>query len=332
MKVAVCIISYRRPEGLKRLVDGLNRLTFHKCREVPSLKVIVVDNDSSGLACNFCDEARTSLNWSLECSVEPRRGIPYARNTAVARAVEEDMDFVAFIDDDEVPEPSWLDELLYVQRTWSADVVTGPALPHFTVPVAAWIERGKFFESSRNLTGQRIGWASSRNVLVRSELFKNMDKHFDERFPLLGGSDVEFFERADRAGYKIVWADEALVHEWIPKSRANLRWLLKKSYRYGNHYSLRRSEFEPSMAVRANLVAEAGKSIAGGLVDLLSHLPRSLTVGHRPLAEIRNFRSPIKVVRRIRLLKSLQRIGYGMGILLGTVGKRYEAYRQTTSV
>ena len=332
MKVAVCIITYRRPTGLERLMEGLNRLTFNKFGEVPSLKVIVVDNDSSGLACALCDKIRRDFYWPLECFVEPRRGLPYARNTAVARAVEEYIDFVAFIDDDEVPEPSWLDELLNVQRTWHADVVTGPALPHFTVPVAAWIKRGKFFESSRNLTGQRMGWARTGNVLVRSEVFKNMDKLFDERFPLLGGEDVELFERVDRAGYKIVWADEALVHEWIPESRANLRYLLKKRYRYGNHYGLRRSEFEPSIAVRASLVAEAGKSIAGGLVDLLSHLPRSLTVRHRPLTKIRNFRSPIKVVRRIRLLMSLQRVSYGMGILLGTVGKRYEGYRHTTSV
>ena len=43
--------------------------------------------------------------------VEGRRGIPQARNAAVAVALER-ADFVAFIDDDEVPSPLWLAELL----------------------------------------------------------------------------------------------------------------------------------------------------------------------------------------------------------------------------
>ena len=35
--------------------------------------------------------------------------------------------WLAFIDDDEVPEPEWLAELLRVQRTCGADAVRGPA-------------------------------------------------------------------------------------------------------------------------------------------------------------------------------------------------------------
>ena len=30
MRVAVCVITYRRPEGLKRLLNGLNELVFDK--------------------------------------------------------------------------------------------------------------------------------------------------------------------------------------------------------------------------------------------------------------------------------------------------------------
>src|SRR4051812_32400584 len=114
MKICVGIITYQRPEGLKRLLEGLNRLASDKC-EAPSLEVIVVDNDPAGPACTFVEEASSDLNWPLKCFVEPRRGIPYARNALVARAQEENADFIAFIDDDEVPEPFWLDELLYVQ-------------------------------------------------------------------------------------------------------------------------------------------------------------------------------------------------------------------------
>ena len=53
MLISVCVSTYQRPEGLKRLLDGLNQLTFSKC-ETPKLEVIVVDNDSSEEARAVC--------------------------------------------------------------------------------------------------------------------------------------------------------------------------------------------------------------------------------------------------------------------------------------
>ena len=69
------------------------------------------------------------MPWQLVYAVEPRRGIPFGRNTAVRTAG--DVDFVAFLDDDETADPAWLVELLRVQRTTGADVVTGTVLPVF---------------------------------------------------------------------------------------------------------------------------------------------------------------------------------------------------------
>jgi GT2 family glycosyltransferase len=323
MRVTVCVITYQRPEGLKLLLEGLNRLVFDKC-EAPSLVVIVVDNDSAGLACKFCEDTLSDFKWPLKCFVEPRRGIPYARNKAVACAQEEHADLVAFIDDDEVPDPFWLDELMYVQRLHNADAVTGPQLPRFTAPISGSFLSEEFFELPRYPTGHPMTWASTGNILIRSEVFEKMDKLFDERFALSGGSDTHFFRRALRAGYKFVWADDAVVHEWIPKSRANVRWLLQRGYRVGNVDSLCRLEFNPSIATRASLVAEASRRIVRGLL----RLRRSLAIKRRPLLRIQ-FSSPIKVVRRRRLAESLRQVSRGAGMLAGTAGKRYEEYRKT---
>ena len=62
---------------------------------------------------------------------EPRPGISHARNRGVAEAKG---DFVAFIDDDELPAPNWLESLLLTQRTYRADVVLGPVRPVFDRP------------------------------------------------------------------------------------------------------------------------------------------------------------------------------------------------------
>ncbi len=51
---------------------------------------------------------------------------------------------------------------------------------------------------------------------------------------MTGGSDSHFFRRLHRAGFSIVWADAALVSEWIPKSRACFGWLVRRFFRAGN--------------------------------------------------------------------------------------------------
>jgi succinoglycan biosynthesis protein ExoM len=308
MRVAVCTITYRRPEGLKRLIDGLDHLTFSK-NEPSSLEIVVVDNDPAGLACRFCEGVRSDLNWPLRCFTEPRRGISYARNRAVTCAVDY-ADYVAFIDDDEVPEPAWLDELLYAQRLYDADVVAGRVLPHFNEPVSPWAEKGNFFENDQYPTGYLLEVAHTNNVLVRSEVYKNMWPIFDERFALSGGEDTHFFMRAHHGGYKIVWADDAVVYEWIPKTRATIKWLIRRSYNDGNNYSLCLFDLDSSWAVRTERVARASGRIVTGLLLL----PVSVALGRRTF------------------VKALQYIALGLGGLAGATGASDETYRGTGSV
>jgi len=307
MRVAVCAVTYRRPEGLKRLIAGLDQLTFSKSR--PShVELVVVDNDPEGLACRYCETVRPTLASPLRCFSEPRRGISYARNKAVTCTVN-DADFVAFIDDDEVPEPSWLDELLYVQRLYNADVVAGRVLSAFTEPVPAWIEKGGFFENDQYPTGDLLDHAHAGNVLIRAEVFENVRPAFDERFSLSGGEDTHFFMRVHRAGYKIVWADNAVVWEWIPKARANTKWLVRRAYNGGNNYSLCLFDLESSWLVRTKRVAIAGGRIVQGLLLL----PVSVALG------------------RHTTVKALQYVAVGIGALAGVLGKSDERYRKTRS-
>jgi succinoglycan biosynthesis protein ExoM len=304
VRVAVCVITYLRAEGLKRLLRGLDELTSGE-GAAPDLKIIVIDNDPDGSACVLCENLRPSLRWALQCWVEPRRGIPYARNTAVACAGE-DVDFIAFIDDDEVPEPSWLAELLRIQQVYDADVVQGPVIPRFSGSVPTWVTKDGFFHRTRYPTGYRLVEAATNNVLVRSRVFREMDNHFDERLALTGGSDGHFFRRVHRAGYKMVWADEAVVYEWVPQSRINVKWVLRREYRLGSMLSFRDLDTEPSAKVLAKRVAKGG----GWIVRGLSLVPLSAVLGQH------------------KLVRALRYISRGAGQLAGTVGMRYEEYRK----
>ena len=143
IRVAICISTFRRQKLLRELLNGIGKLSFRKVSP-PELAIVVVDTpDQTGSVQKVCETV--SLPWPIKYVVEPRRGLTYARNRAIAEAGS--VDFVAFIDDDEVPSPEWLDELLWAQAEFSADVVSGPVSPHYGPGVAGWIKAGGFFSS-----------------------------------------------------------------------------------------------------------------------------------------------------------------------------------------
>lgn len=307
MNVAVCVITFHRPAGLKRLLDGIAQLTFEKCS--PRVKVVVVDNDPQGSSHPVCQELASNFPWQLEYYIESQRGIPAARNRSVAVVVD-DVDFITFIDDDEVPQPDWLDKLLRAQQAYNADAVSGPVLPYFDKPIPQWIEKGKFFDRPRYPTGHSMFGASTNNTLVRSEVIKAMGKVFDERLALTGGSDWHFFRRVHQAGYKIIWTDDAIVHEWIPQTRSNLAWLLQRSYRLGTTESFCEIDINPTVSTKLICAFKGFRRIIIGLFLI----PLSLLQG------------------RPKLVKTLRYIYHSTGMLNGVAGKTYNEYQTIHTV
>lgn len=312
MKVAACVVTYHRLDGLERLLRSFDSLRFEKV-DVPDVKIVVVDNDPEGSASEICEKLASELGCPLEYHLEARRGISHARNRAVLCAAALNADFLAFVDDDEVPEPSWLDELLFVQRSYAADVVGGPVLPHFYEPVPDWIVKGKLFEQPferpRYPTGQLLQLTAAGNVLIRTKMFEEMDEYFDERLGLTGGEDTHFFTQVHGAGYRIVWADEAVVHEWTPRSRASASWILKRAYRLGNASSLYEMYSRAGALTRAVRFAKGSGRIVQGILLIPGGALLSIVWGHH------------------LLLKPLIYIVRGAGMLTGLIGVRYEEYR-----
>jgi GT2 family glycosyltransferase len=133
--VDVCIATCRRPRGLARLLGALAQLRLPD--PAPELRAVVVDNDREASARAVCDAALDALPFPLVYAIEKRRGIPQARNAALALSLR-GADFAAFLDDDEVPEPDWLAELLAAQAASGADAVVGPVVRAFEAPVPQW--------------------------------------------------------------------------------------------------------------------------------------------------------------------------------------------------
>ena len=101
---------------MQLLLQGLAKLTFEEV-DCPDVEVIIIDNDNQGITAKICQEIPQNFPWVLKTDVEFQRGVTYGRNKSLSLADPQTY-AIAIIDDEEVPEPNWLDELLWVQQEY----------------------------------------------------------------------------------------------------------------------------------------------------------------------------------------------------------------------
>lgn len=204
--VSVVVPTKDRPAGLAALLDALAAQTLAPER----FEVIVVDDGSAPPV----DAGARVIRH------ERPRGPAAARNSGwrAARAP-----LVAFVDDDCVPVPPWLEAILEAAGRDDGVVVQGPVGPppgerERVTPLAHTIEVGG---PSRLFVSANIAYA--RALLERTG-------GFDETFRRACGEDVELGARATAAGVELRWAPGAVVHHEVRELgllgtlRQTLRW------------------------------------------------------------------------------------------------------------
>lgn len=300
LKIVVAALTFRRPEGVAKLLDTLTRQVVEPER-VYDLTVVIVDNDAAASGRETVESFADNGRYNLIYVVEPRQGIPVARNRAMDTAPE-DTNLFCFLDDDEWPVDNWLDSMLKVRAATGADCVYGPVEPVYPSNPPEYFVKSRVFERKRNADGSRINYAASNNVMFDLPLFRQHNLRFEEKMRFTGGTDYLIFNKANRLGIKIFWANDALVYDIIPASRMTWKWLLQRQYRLGNTFALG-DALEGSLGVRAYRLFYGMARIGLG-VCLLPTLPFSPRWG----------------------MRSLTHILRGTGMVSGIMGHAYQEY------
>jgi succinoglycan biosynthesis protein ExoM len=181
------------------------------------------------------------------------------------------MAYIAFLDDDEVATPRWLQELYTALQHAQADIVTGPVTPKF-VDAPSWIVDGGFFRMRPLPTGQEVDFVATNNVLFRADLAGKYK--FDSRFDATGGEDTHFFMRMKRDGLRLVWSQEAEVLETIPADRTKVRWILHRAQSDANRYTRCCLDLDHSISMRLQRLGKALLGCGAGLLLLPAGLVR----------------------------------------------------------
>lgn len=257
-EVTIAIPTFRRPQGLEKLLRALEQLETRA-----SVSVLVADNDSDGLeGQKVCERLMGNYRWPLTSIVVSARGIAQNRNALVERALQNPrMEFLAMLDDDEWPVAGWLDALLRVLNETGADAVSGSVLREFESKPGRLAAYCDGIAPVRGKTGITHEIDSTANVLVRRSCFDS-GRRFDPEFALTGGEDREFFTGLALEGKRFAWADDAVVYAYIPTSRASLSWSLTRAYRAGNSDMRVMLKYGLSAGARAREIAK----IAGAIV------------------------------------------------------------------
>lgn len=230
--VTVAVATFRRPADLAALLPLLAAEAAGAERARPDVKtgIVVVDNDPAGSAADV-----VAAHPAVRYVAEPTPGIAAARNRALAAA--DDADLLAFIDDDERPEPGWLARLLDTWADTGAAAVAGAVRTELPADADPWIVEGEFFTRQHRAslpTGTPLPSAATNNLLLDLAPVRRAGLRFDPAFGISGGEDELFTRRLVAAGGTIAWCAEAVVHEEVRPDRLNRRFLLLRAFSYGS--------------------------------------------------------------------------------------------------
>ena len=304
-RILVAIATYKRTMLLDKLLASLNSIVFSRAPEA-HVEIAVIDNDPDQSANNIVERHQTRFQYPLHYHTELRPGVTFVRNQALDLA--KGFDLLAFIDDDEMATPHWLDALLIRYLETGGAAIFGPVHPIYEDGSIGWIEKwgihGRYMDSDT----ERQKPGATCNCLIDMHVIREEGLEFDPRMSLTGAEDTLFFSHLMDKGYRLFNAHEALVHEHIPADRATPDWLLKRWYRTGITDALISGR-------HAQIGMTRLKSLFGGIAR----------VGVGSALALVTFLGTLGLHKTF-VMQRLYTVSRGLGMMAFAFGKQYEEY------
>ncbi len=205
-------------------------------------EIVVADNHPDRLAAGLV--AGLASPVPLRHVAAGTRNIAQARNLGVAAARG---GLVAFVDDDEAPEPGWLAAHHACLDRTRADASFGPKYPVFEGGAAPpWDPEGRFYTTDFGLPAdteirpldwwppQARGLGTGNSMLRRSACLAG-PAPFDEVFGRSGGEDSMLLLGLAKRGARFVWCPDAKVSEFNEAARLTPAYMAARVRRSARH-------------------------------------------------------------------------------------------------
>ncbi len=276
LRISIAIPTRNRSYFLDKLLEGLLRQTV----DHDIFEIIIVDNASTD------GTEAVARMWGSRFAnftylVEKRTGIAYARNTAWRSARS---DLVAFLDDDAIPDPEWLQGLADTyDNFWDGEqliVIGGGVRPYpihgGTIP--PWL--GPEFQDYWT----RLDLGRESRVLVQGEKLVGANFSlpratleaiggYNENMYHYGGDERWIEDEVLQRGGVLVYSGQAWVNHAVPAERLEPGWFYRRMIIEGKSQQRRKS------LRRGDPIGLAMLRLGKAVVKLCWHLPFNL-LGH----------------------------------------------------
>jgi len=236
--IAICVASYKRPLGLKRLLESFDNMVYQDGQ----VEIFIADNDDEGHAAfDYVEANRTRHRHKIHCEIESNPGISFARNRCLAMAygAGPQFSYFAFTDDDIAVSQNWIADLVLTAETYGAYVVFGKREPRFEcVPSNEILHSGLFHDEFQcPVSGMEVEEGPTSNMLVAARVFDKIGyAPFDVKLSLSGGEDTDFCIQMRMSGFRFVAGASAVCYEFFPKERLSEQWITNRYFRTGSTY------------------------------------------------------------------------------------------------
>jgi glycosyltransferase involved in cell wall biosynthesis len=272
--ITVVICTRERPGALARALDSVLAQAY------PDFRVLVVDNAPvTGATAEVVRSA--ARRGPVEYLVEPKGGLSFARNTAVAAAPGE---ILAWLDDDEYADPNWLAEVARALADHpEADVVSGVIVPaELETRAQLWFEQFGGHSKGRGFRPDVFGPATAHlqsplyplppfgtgaNMTFRAGVIERIggfDTALGAGTPAMGSEDTLAFTQVLVGGGTIVYQPSAVTHHY---HRRDFDGLHKQMVGYGAGLT---AAYTSLLLRRPGLLWPLLKLAPGALRDLTS--------------------------------------------------------------
>jgi succinoglycan biosynthesis protein ExoM len=227
VRFSLCVCTFRRSS-----VVGTVRSLLAQLGVAPSeMEIVVADDDPACSARPVIEALAKSSPVAVRYVESAARNISACRN-ACLRAAQ--ADWIAFIDDDQVAEPTWLREMIAAAEACQADAVKCYVRGIYPPETPYWMKAGGTYTYDYGPTGTQVRFAATCGILFRRDLQGSRELFFDTALGVMGGEDAEFFMRYKALGGKIVSCRSAVANEVVPIERVRTAHLQRKCRRHGH--------------------------------------------------------------------------------------------------
>ena len=227
---SVIVCTYNRAQLLKNCLLSLDKQSIDN----KHYEVIVVDNNSTDDTQNVVKRfARNRPNTKLV--TEKKQGLSYTRNRGWKEAKGR---YVAYIDDDALAEPDWIEQIVNFLKTHPKINVFGGRYNRFFLnPFPGWLPENYGTLNLGNkikILNQKDEWLSGSNIIFNKSILEkyggfvtNLGMKGDK---ILYGEETELLVRLKKDGKSIYYVPAILVKHLVGDYKLHFWWILKGDY------------------------------------------------------------------------------------------------------